>query len=232
MSYGLLRGCPAVLRIAAVSASGYSPGMGEVLVPRISRLDGNRRAFDVPPSRPDSPATSDGADALRVPVLSDLDIIAARQEGRTLAVRLGFSSSDATIVATAISELARNIVLYANHGEIIFGVETDGDWTTLVITARDEGAGIANVALALQDGYSTSGRLGVGLPGVRRLMDAFEICSRVGGGTVVVVKKTRQRTGSDHCPPSRGSGRREDDGGAKQPSQRVESPWPNGIRLA
>jgi serine/threonine-protein kinase RsbT len=133
-----------------------------------------------------------GADEIRVPVESDTDIVAARRKGRALAAGLGFSSSDATMVATAISELARNIVLYAMRGEIRFHLESHGEHPILVITARDEGDGIADVRQALQDGYSTSGRLGVGLPGVKRLMDELEISSTVGRGTVVVVKKWKQ----------------------------------------
>jgi serine/threonine-protein kinase RsbT len=139
-----------------------------------------------------SPAMLAGVDEIRVPVESDQDIVAARQKGRELAARLGFSSSDATMVATAISELARNIVLYAPRGEICFRLESHGEDPVLVITACDEGEGIADVRQALQDGYSTSGRLGVGLPGVKRLMDEFEISSTVGCGTVVVVKKRKQ----------------------------------------
>ena len=126
---------------------------------------------------------------VRVPVASDIDIVAARQQGRALAMRLGFSSSDATMVATAISELARNIVLYAKRGEIILGAIVNSEHRGLVITACDDGDGIADIRQALQDGYSTSGRMGVGLPGVRRLMDEFEISSTVGKGTVVSVKK-------------------------------------------
>ena len=136
------------------------------------------------------PMTASAAlDEIRVPVESDTDIVAARQKGRALAVRLGFSSGEATMVATAISELARNIVLYALRGEMVFCHESDGEKPILVITARDEGDGIADVRQAMQDGYSTTGRLGVGLPGVKRLMDEFEISSIVGRGTVVVVKK-------------------------------------------
>jgi serine/threonine-protein kinase RsbT len=133
----------------------------------------------------ESPAAVD----VRVPVQSDIDIVAARQKGRALATRLGFSSSDATIVATAISELARNIVLYAKRGEIILTTAANGEHPGLVIMACDEGEGIADVRQALQDGYSTSGRMGVGLPGVKRLMDEFDIKSVVGKGTVVTVKK-------------------------------------------
>jgi serine/threonine-protein kinase RsbT len=133
-----------------------------------------------------------GIDEIRVPVESDTDIVVARQKGRALAARLGFSSGEATMVATAISELARNIVLYALRGEMVFGRDWNGDKPILVITARDEGDGIADVRQAMQDGYSTTGRLGVGLPGVKRLMDEFEISSVVGRGTVVVAKKWKE----------------------------------------
>jgi serine/threonine-protein kinase RsbT len=126
---------------------------------------------------------------VRVPVTSDTDIVSARQQGRALAMRLGFSSSDATMVATAISELARNIVLYAKRGEIVLAAVVNSEHCGLVITACDDGDGIADIRQALQDGYSTSGRMGVGLPGVKRLMDEFEISSTVGKGTVVSVKK-------------------------------------------
>jgi serine/threonine-protein kinase RsbT len=124
-----------------------------------------------------------------VPVASDIDIVSARQQGRALAMRLGFSSSDATMVATAISELARNIVLYAKRGEIVLAAVVNSEHHGLAITACDDGDGIADIRQALQDGYSTSGRMGVGLPGVKRLMDEFEISSTVGKGTVVKVKK-------------------------------------------
>jgi len=126
---------------------------------------------------------------VRVPVASDIDIVSARQQGRALAMRLGFSSSDATIVATAISELARNIVLYAKRGEIILAAVVNSEHRGLLIMACDDGDGIADIRQALQDGYSTSGRMGVGLPGVKRLMDEFEISSTVGKGTIVSVKK-------------------------------------------
>jgi serine/threonine-protein kinase RsbT len=131
-------------------------------------------------------------DEVRVPVESDTDIVTARQKGRALATRLGSSSGDATIVATAISELARNIVLYATHGEIILKPVDHGAQIGLIIIARDEGEGIPDIRQAMQDGYSTSGRLGVGLPGVKRLMDEFEIASEVGKGTAVTVKKWKR----------------------------------------
>jgi serine/threonine-protein kinase RsbT len=137
-------------------------------------------------------STTPGLGEIRVAVESDTDIVAARQKGRALATQLGFSSGDATIVATAISELARNIVLYAKRGEIVLTAVDRAGQCGLTITARDEGEGIPDIRQALQDGYSTSGRLGVGLPGVRRLMDEFEITSEVGKGTVVTVKKWKR----------------------------------------
>jgi len=119
----------------------------------------------------------------------DVDVVTARQEGRALALLLGFSSGDATVVATAISELARNIVLYAKGGEIVITLAEQGSRRGLKITARDEGTGIRDVERVLRRGYSTSGGLGLGLPGVRRMMDEFELVSQSGKGTVVTVKK-------------------------------------------
>jgi serine/threonine-protein kinase RsbT len=130
-----------------------------------------------------------GVEEARVSVASDTDIVTARQRGRMLATQLGFTSGDATIVATAISELARNIVLYAKRGEVVVVPVEVRDNRGLVITARDEGEGIADIRQAMQDGYSTSGRLGLGLPGVKRLMDEFELISETGKGTTVTVKK-------------------------------------------
>jgi serine/threonine-protein kinase RsbT len=129
---------------------------------------------------------------IRIPVEGDADIVSARQQGRILATSLGFSSGDVTLVATAISELARNIVLYAKRGEILLSTVNDDGHAGLTIIARDDGDGIVDVSRAMQDGYSTSGRLGVGLPGVKRLMDAFEIVSEVGRGTTVTVRKWRR----------------------------------------
>lgn len=126
---------------------------------------------------------------IRVPVQSELDIVEARMRGRAMALQLGFPASAATLVATAISELARNILLYARRGEIALAVIERGERRGLAVTARDDGPGIRDVTRALLDGYSTSGRLGLGLPGVRRLMDEFEIRSRPGEGTSVTAKK-------------------------------------------
>ena len=124
----------------------------------------------------------------RVPIKQGGDIITARQQGRALAAQLGFSSADQTLIATAISEMARNILVYAKVGEIILRPQRDGR-AGLVIIARDEGPGIPDLNRALQDGYSTSGSLGMGLPGTKRIMDEFSIASEVGRGTTVTMKK-------------------------------------------
>jgi serine/threonine-protein kinase RsbT len=129
------------------------------------------------------------AEETRVAIDSDRAVVEARQHGRALAVKLGFSPGGATLLATAISELARNILQYAGHGEIALRpLDRPGD-QGLIVIARDHGPGIADVNMAMEDGYSTSGRLGLGLPGVRRLMDEFEIASAVGAGTTVRVVK-------------------------------------------
>jgi len=129
------------------------------------------------------------ADELHVPVDRDADIVAARQAGREIAAGVGLKGSDLTLVATAISEVARNIISYAGHGEIVLQpLQQDGRKGILVI-ARDQGPGIADVGLAMQDGFSTGKSLGLGLPGAKRLMDEFEIQSSVGEGTTVIMRK-------------------------------------------
>lgn len=129
---------------------------------------------------------------IRVAIVSDQDIVSARQKGRALAVELGFSAVDATFIATAISELARNILAYARRGEIVIGRLGDSTRRGILIVASDDGPGIADTSQALRDGFSTSGSLGLGLPGVRRLMDEFKITSRPAAGTVVKVTKWQQ----------------------------------------
>ena len=123
---------------------------------------------------------------------SDVDIVTARQKGRELAAQCGLSATDLAVVATAISELARNIVRYAVRGEIILRRVDNGSKRGVEVVATDDGPGISDVPLAMQDGYSTSGGLGLGLPGVRRLMDEFDIVSKFGKGTTVTVRKWRR----------------------------------------
>lgn len=131
-------------------------------------------------------------DKTRIVIRVDMDIVAARQSGRSLASGLGFSDTDAILIATAISELARNIVHYAKEGEISLSTLNKSGACGIVVVARDKGPGISNLEQAMKMGFSTSGSLGIGLPGVRRLMDEFKIDSRPGHGTTVTVKKWKR----------------------------------------
>ena len=129
---------------------------------------------------------------LLIPIAADVDVVTARQRGREVAVQAGFSSGDQTVIAAAISEIARNILMYAKRGEIALAVEQNGERQGVIVVARDQGPGIRDVPRAMQDGYSTSGGLGLGLPGARRLMDDFEVTSQPGKGTTVTMKKWRR----------------------------------------
>ena len=129
---------------------------------------------------------------IKVAIDSDTDIVVGREKGRALASSLGFSSSDAVLIATSISELARNIVRYARRGEIVLRSVRQGQKDGITVIAQDEGPGIEDVNLAMQVGYSTSGGFGLGLPGVKRLMDEFEIDSRPGDGLTVKATKWRR----------------------------------------
>jgi serine/threonine-protein kinase RsbT len=126
-----------------------------------------------------------------VPIRSDLDIVTARVEGRELAKELGFGVIDQARIATAISELTRNIVQYAERGEAIMRPVEVGGRVGVEIICQDEGPGILDIDLAMQDGYSTSTSLGMGLPGAKRLMDEFEIESEIGGTTIIIRKWLR-----------------------------------------
>lgn len=124
-----------------------------------------------------------------MPVRSDLDVLKARQLGKELASSLRFSASDRTIIATAISEIARNTVLYAKAGQILLKIVQQGVRRGILVVAKDEGPGIPDLDMAMQDGYTTSQGLGIGLPGAKRLMDEFHIESEVGKGTTITMKK-------------------------------------------
>ena len=126
---------------------------------------------------------------LVVPIRTEIDVVIARQRARELASQLRFSSSEVTLIATAISEVARNIVIYAGAGEITLRIVKQGQRRGLVVFASDRGPGIADIERAMQDGYSTSRGLGIGLPGSKRLMDEFVVSSEVGKGTVVTMTK-------------------------------------------
>ncbi len=117
------------------------------------------------------------------------DIVAARRAGHQLALDLGFSLTDVTMVATAISEVARNITSYAGRGTVHLWVSERDGRKALVVRAEDDGPGIADIERALEDGYSTGRGLGMGLPGARRLMDRLVIESTLGHGTVIQMWK-------------------------------------------
>ena len=129
------------------------------------------------------------SDERRITIRSDDDVVAARREARELAASLGFEPTDLTLLATAISEVARNITAYAGEGEIVVSVRNNGGRVGIRVVARDAGPGIDDVDLALRDGYSTGDGLGLGLPGARRLVDEFEIDTEPGRGTVVTMVK-------------------------------------------
>ena len=121
-------------------------------------------------------------------VRSESDVIVALSKLREDALGLGFSNHDVTRVVTAASELAHNILKYAGTGDISFSKLVDGGKLGVKCVARDKGPGIADLKLALADNYSSSGTLGMGLPGVKRLVDDFEVSSQVGVGTTVAFK--------------------------------------------
>jgi serine/threonine-protein kinase RsbT len=125
----------------------------------------------------------------RVAIANEADIVTARQKGRELAVAGGFSMTEQTLIATAISEVARNIVEYAERGEIALSVVERNGRCGLVVVAEDHGPGIEDPSLAMRDGYSTGNSLGMGLPGAKRLMDEFNLDTGVGRGTIITMKK-------------------------------------------
>lgn len=126
---------------------------------------------------------------LVIPIKAEVDVVTARQRARVLVSGLRFSISELTLIATAISEVARNIVTYAGRGEIVLQIVQRGPRRGLLVIARDQGPGIADIARAMEDGYSTSRSLGLGLPGSKRLMDEFELASELGKGTEVTMTK-------------------------------------------
>ena len=126
---------------------------------------------------------------VHVRIRNSADIVAARQQGRELASLAGFSHSNLTIIATAISEVARNIVEYAKEGDVVITLISDATKTGVEILASDHGPGIADTTTVMRDGFSTGKGLGIGLPGARRLMDEFAIASALGAGTTITMKK-------------------------------------------
>ena len=131
----------------------------------------------------------------RIAIESDNDVVTARQRARELAAMVDLTSMDQTLLATAISEVARNITTYAKRGEVLLSIVRDnGGREGIRVVARDDGPGIEDVDLAMQDGYTSGGGLGLGLPGARRLVDEFDIETAPSAGTTVtLVKWSRAR---------------------------------------
>jgi serine/threonine-protein kinase RsbT len=128
---------------------------------------------------------------MRVAIGSEADVVTACREARRLASDLGFPATACAHVATAVSEVAGNVRLYAGRGEVLLAPAEELGAVGITVVATDAGPGIPDVELAMQDGWSTAGSMGLGLPGARRLMDEFEISSRAGEGTSVTVRKWR-----------------------------------------
>jgi serine/threonine-protein kinase RsbT len=132
-------------------------------------------------------------DEIQVAIATDADLVTARAEARALAQRLGFQRPDPTLIATAISELARNIVMHVGHGEIVMRPLVEEHRCGVLVIVRDEGPGIPDVEAALRDGHASRGGLGLGLPGARRLMDEFAVDCDPGRGTTISMIKWRTR---------------------------------------
>jgi serine/threonine-protein kinase RsbT len=126
---------------------------------------------------------------VRLSIEEEPDVFVARNRARELALRQGFSRVEVEAIATAVSEVARNIVVHAGRGELLLDAAEERGRRGVVVVARDEEPGIPDVEQAMQDGYSTAGGLGLGLPSARRLMDEFSIASAAGAGTTVIMKK-------------------------------------------
>jgi serine/threonine-protein kinase RsbT len=130
-----------------------------------------------------------------VRIRSESDIVVTRRTVRTVASQLGFGITDVTRIVTAASELARNVFLYAGSGVVRWQALDTGGRVGIELTFEDRGPGITDVEQAMQEGYTTGGGLGMGLPGAKRLMDEFEVASEVGKGTRVTAKKWHKRLG-------------------------------------
>lgn len=128
-----------------------------------------------------------------MPVASEHDLVTARREGRGMATQIGFSACEATLVATAISELIRNIFIYASQGEIRLSLSNDSGRSGITVVAIDQGPRIADIRLASQLGYSAAGGMGLGLPGVKRIMDEFDVAYESGRGTTVTATKWKRQ---------------------------------------
>jgi serine/threonine-protein kinase RsbT len=130
-----------------------------------------------------APSFTSSSVRVRIPITSDADVAVAGEHGRRLASRLDFSPTDITVIATAILEVARNVLAYARRGDLMLHLIHKRGRLGLAIVARDKGPGIPDVAQALRDGK------GLGLATARRLMDEFRVRSELGRGTTITMRK-------------------------------------------
>ena len=126
-----------------------------------------------------------------LPIRTSIDVVLARKQGRQLAKTLGFGIADQTRLATAISELTRNVIQYAGAGTCHFSTVHDASHVEIVITVSDNGPGIPDIERAMSDGYSTGGGLGAGLPGTKRLVHRFVLDSSGDGSRVEIAMRRR-----------------------------------------
>jgi len=129
----------------------------------------------------------------KVQIRQQADVVLARQAGREAAKELGFGLADQTRLATAISELARNVVQYADAGQCIITDESDEEFIRIRVVVEDHGPGIPDIERALRDGFSTGNGLGAGLPGTKRLVHEFRIESKPGHTRITVGMRKRRR---------------------------------------
>lgn len=122
-------------------------------------------------------------------IYSDKDIVTVREYARVLAETIGFSTNQRTLIATAVSEICRNIIEYAQYGEVFIETVNKFNRIGITITIEDNGPGISDVNQAMTDGYSTGRGMGVGLPGTKRIMDEFVLQTQLGKGTKIVMSK-------------------------------------------
>jgi serine/threonine-protein kinase RsbT len=142
------------------------------------------------------PSTSQGSD--EVPIKTEGDIVVARRAIRDAATALGFGQTDVARIVTASSELARNVFRYAGEGLMRWKAMDQGERVALEIQFIDHGPGIADIGLAMKEGYSSGGGMGMGLPGAKRLVDELEIQSAAGQGTTVTLRKWRRNDHARH----------------------------------
>ena len=127
-----------------------------------------------------------------VAINSESDIVVVRKTVRNISSQMGFGITDVTRIVTAASELARNVFLYAGSGVMQWQILEERDRMGIQLAYIDHGPGIANISLVMQEGYTTSGGLGMGLPGSKRLMDELAVESESGKGTRVTARKWKR----------------------------------------